>query len=148
MWTKNAWRHYTLCIWYLYSRLPALSLTLVALQGTLFSSSWGDFKNLLSVRIHIRMKLNLSPSSCQRDSSELHHAFSKAHLQRCEIRWQGYLKALCSKPLELLHVLVAHWVHYKQLWEFFVTYTQEPTRSEDINIKGQAFPRLFCNCGE
>lgn len=34
MWTKNAWRHYTLCIWHLYSRLPALSLTLAALQGT------------------------------------------------------------------------------------------------------------------
>lgn len=100
------------------------------------------------MHIHIRVKLNLPPSSCQQDSSELRHAFSKSHLQRCEIRWQVYTKSLCSKTLKLLHVLVAHWVQCKQLWELFVTYTQEPTRSEDVNIKGQTFPRLFCNSGE
>lgn len=43
--------------------------------------------------IDIRVKLNLPPLLCQRDSSELHHAFSKAHLQRCEIRWQVYFNS-------------------------------------------------------
>lgn len=114
---------------------------------TVYSLSWADLKNLLPVHIHIRVKLNFSPSLCQRDSCELHHAFSKAHLWRCEIRWWMYLKTLFSKPLKLLHVCVTHCEQCKKKKK--LTYIRGPTRSEGINIKGQDFPRLFaivCNC--
>lgn len=55
------------------------------------------------MHIHIRVKLNSSPSLCQRDASELHHTSSKTHLQRCEIRWRVFKSPLFQNSRALRH---------------------------------------------